>query len=468
MEKSKLIEVLLTIDAREKRQFGLWLLSPIHNQRTDILALYDFLLSKGTTEINKEAAWQSVQPAEPYDDARMRQVMYFLTKQLEDFLAWQDIQANPTLLELSKLRIYRRRQLTKPFRATLEGTKKMLEEGKQRNSRYLRDISMLEMETYAFKSASQSNQLLNLQETSDALDLAYIAEKLRISCLMLSHKAVYRQVDYQHGTLQTLLTYIEAQDLLTLPAIAVYYHCYMASIDRNNESHFKALLSLITEQREVFPENELRELYLFALNYCIYWSNRGSSDYLIYMFDLYKTGFEDQILFERGIISRFTFFNAVGNAIKIGKFEWAEAFIHQNQQFIEEKYRESIVLISQARLYFEQNELDRAQEVLHNYNSEDLLHVLIAKRLLIKIYFKRREFDALQSLIDSMSIYLRRKESLDSGRQEGYRSFLKVLKKMVQHWPLQQKQRADMKIMIQDAPVILEREWLLAAVEERE
>lgn len=199
MEKSKLVEVLLTLDTREKRQFRLWLLSPVHNQRTDVVALFDFFCKHDA--LDKQHAWEAVHAAEQYDDARFRQIMYFLGKQIDDFLAWQEIQNDMSILELSKLRVYRRRKLEKPFRTTLEGMRKLLEDNPRRNSRYLRDASMMELETYSFKSAFKLDQLLNLQETSDALDLAYLAEKLRISCLMLSHQAVYRQVEYQHGPL---------------------------------------------------------------------------------------------------------------------------------------------------------------------------------------------------------------------------------------------------------------------------
>jgi hypothetical protein len=408
-----------------------------------------------------------VHPTEAFDDARLRQTMFFLGKQLDDFLVWQEIQNDASLLELSKLRLYRRRQLEKPFKSSLEGIRKLLDQNPRRNSRYLRDVSMIELETYSYKSAHRRDQLLNLQETSHSLDLAYLAEKLRISCLMLSHQAVYRNVVYEHGPLERLLAYIVEYDLLREPAIAVYYHCYLASTDRNNQSHFTELLRLITDQSQLFPVSELRELYLFALNYCIYWSNLGSRDYLYHMFRLYQKGFDERILFENGVVSRFTFFNAVGNAIKIGEFGWAETFIHDIKPFIEERHREAIVLLSLARLYFEQHEFDKAQKVLHNYDSEDLLHVLFARRLLVKIYFEDAEFEALESLLDSMSVYLKRKESLDASRQEGYRNFLRFMKKIVKAWPLTETKHKSIRQALDDTPVVLEREWLQQILEVR-
>ena len=62
----------------------------------------------------------------------------------------------------------------------------------------------------------------NLQKVSDTLDTAYLTLKLRQTCLSLSHQAVYK-TDYQFGLLPALLAHIESQNLLDIPAIAVYY-----------------------------------------------------------------------------------------------------------------------------------------------------------------------------------------------------------------------------------------------------
>lgn len=459
MEKSKLVEILLTFDLRERRQFKLWLQSPIHNQRTDVIALFDFLST--ADDKSKEAAWAAVHPTEAYDDARMRQVMYFLGKQFEDFLAWQEVQNDVSLQEMTKIRIFRRRKLEKAFLSSIDGLKGMLEQSPKRNSRYLRDMSLIEMETYAYKSTLQRNQILNLQETGDALDLAFIAERLRISCLMLSHQAVYRKADYKHGALQPLFTFIEEQDLLKHPAIAVYYHCYKASIDRTNVEHFKALMKIITDQNELFPIPELRELYLFALNFCIYHINLGTKEYRQLAFEIYKTGFEKDVLLENGIVSRFTYMNAVVNALNVGQYDWADEFISNFAPKLEEAHRKGTMQIARARLYFEQKNYDQAQITLHNYDSNDLLHTLFAKVLLVKIYFAHQDFNLLDSLLDSITVYLKRKKSLDPQRLQGYKNFIKFVKKIAHAWPLSNKEREQIKTKLLETELVLERDWLL-------
>jgi hypothetical protein len=459
MEKSKLVEVLFTTDAREKRLFRQWLLSPVHNQRTDIVQLFDYLVD--AKDLSKEAAWQALEPDTSFDDARMRQVMHFLAKQLDDFLTWQEIQADTSLMELSRLRVYRRRKLPRHFQATLEQVHKALQESSLRNGRYLRDLSMVELETYNFKSALKTEKHLNLQETSNALDLTYVAEKLRITCLMLSHQAVNREAQYHLGPIAELLQYVESNQLLDVPAVAAYYYCYYASVNKENEQQFAELQRIITTQHSHFPPTELRELYLFALNFCIYWINTGSKAYFKRAFELYKAGFESSVLIENGLISRFTFLNAVVNALNVEEYQWAERFIQEFQQYLQDEHRAPTVQMAQARLYFEKGEYNKAQTVLHHYDSDDLLHVLYARVLLIKIYFMHQEFMPLESLLESTTVYLKRKKSLDRRRSLGYINFIKHMKKVVKLWPLTQKQRQEQIKAIEETDTMLSKNWLL-------
>jgi hypothetical protein len=62
---------------------------------------------------------------------------------------------------------------------------------------------------------------------------------------------------------------------------------------------------LLTQYGNLFPADELRDLFILALNFCIRQYNAGSSDYLAEQFELYKEGFSKDFLspmaFCRGI-----------------------------------------------------------------------------------------------------------------------------------------------------------------------
>ena len=80
MQKSVLAEIAGSLSRKEMRDIQKWLQSPAHNQRQDVIRLFDYLcknLANDDESADKEKAWKAVFPGQPYDDAYMRQVMYF-------------------------------------------------------------------------------------------------------------------------------------------------------------------------------------------------------------------------------------------------------------------------------------------------------------------------------------------------------------------------------------------------------
>ena len=90
MENSQLIAVLKTFSAKEIRDFKRWLASPFHNQRKDVIQLFNYLIKNDHLNdkkyLAKEKIFKKIFPKEPYDDAKMRQTMHFLLKQVEDYI----------------------------------------------------------------------------------------------------------------------------------------------------------------------------------------------------------------------------------------------------------------------------------------------------------------------------------------------------------------------------------------------
>ena len=94
MIKSRLIEILRTCSKKELRELKKWVQSPAHNQREDVVRLYEYLLEDEhlwkDEFIAKSVAYRRIYPKEAFDDAKMRQTLFFFMKTLEEFLIYQD------------------------------------------------------------------------------------------------------------------------------------------------------------------------------------------------------------------------------------------------------------------------------------------------------------------------------------------------------------------------------------------
>lgn len=470
MQKSVLAEIIRSLNKKEVREVSKWLQSPAHNQRQDVIRLFDYLtksLTNSDENLEKEHAWAAVFPAQPYDDAYMRQVMYFLLKAVEEYLVFEDYTGDKIQYQMALMRTYRQRHLEKAYKQVHRTARESLETQPLRDSYYLRSLFFLEQE-YGRWANIIPNASANLQETADALEKWFFSERLQITYAMLAHQSVYKTAHYTEGTLAEVLNYVEKEGLLKEAAIAAYYYAYKLITSPEEEESFNEFEHLILDSTEpLFSTSEIRHLYLTALNYCTAKVNKGKIEYCRRALKFYRSGAEKGILLENNVMTRYTFGNAVAFAVKVGEFEWAKQFIERFQHFLEEKERNSIVNFNLSRIYFEKGEYGKARSLLLQFEYNDMLFNIIAKTMLLKIYFEEDEYDLFESLLESLRIYLQRKEALDPARKAAYKNMISLMKKLVGISPYAKAQKDKLRELIRSTNPLMERDWLLKQLDNK-
>lgn len=470
MQKSVLVEIIRSLSRKEMRDIQKWLQSPAHNQRQDVIKLFDFIgknLATDDESLGKEKAWRAVFPAQQYDDAYMRQVMYFLLKAIEEYLVFSYYTSDGIRYQLALARTYRRRKLDKAYKQAHRLGCDNLQKQPLRNDFYLLNKYFFEQVEHEHRMDISQSAPVNLQETADALERWFIEERLRISKDMLANQSIYRQMNYDHGLLKEILAYATEKNLLHEPAVAMYYYTYMTLTRPDEESYFDELERRIHNQMDYFNPSEVRTLYLAALNYCVPKINQGRLDFARRAFELYKRGIETGILLENETLSRYTFLNAVSSALKVREFDWAERFIERYQNLLEEKQRKGAVNFSLARLYFEKSDYNKAQQYLVEFEYDDMLQNIVAKNMLLRIYYEQDEYDAFESLLESLRIYLQRKEALDPTRKAAYKNLISLMKKLLHLNIYSKPQKEKFRELVLQTNPLADREWLLKQLERR-
>ncbi len=468
MEKSHLVHILRVLDKKEVKELRKWVNSPAHNLRQDVIDLFEYLVAGQhlSTEkhLEKEGVFQAIFPSKTYNDAEMRQAMHFLLKAVENFLVYHELLKDEVRTQTMLAKVYRKRQLPKLFQKTIEAGQQTQQQQPYRNHQYFENEYALQFEQYTYLSGLGRNTPLNLQEVSDANDVAYLANKLQLSCIMLSHQAVFKTT-YRLQILDELLVYLESnQHLLEVPAIAIYYHQYKAMTSPDLIEHFQQLKKIIFENGHLFPVEEMRVIYLLTINYCIGKINAGTEGFLKETFDFYKEGIQKSIFLENGVISRFTFGNIVIAGLNLKEFEWVEIFINQYQEFLEEKHREDLVHFNLARLNFEKKNYKKAMQLFAMLDYDDILMNLVAKTMLLKMYYELDEFNALDSLLGSMKTYLQRKKVMGY-HKDNYKNIIQYTRKMLKLTHYDKEQIQKLKLEIEAANPLTERKWLLAQLD---
>ncbi|MEQ8703414.1 MAG: hypothetical protein RIC19_05825 [Phaeodactylibacter sp.] len=469
MTNSHLVLIFRTLSKKEERELRKWLNSPAHNHREDVVELFEYLMAGQHLYeekfLEKERVFSRIFPEEAYEDAKLRQTMHFLLKSVEEFLIYQEQQSDEVRARMALSSVFRKRRLDRAFQKAINSVKRQQDKSLLRNEKFLRNEYLLQLEKYSFYEGKKRTAEMNLQDVSDALDLTFIADKLRQACLMTAHQTVYK-TKYRIGLLDEILAYVEKENLLHLPAIAIYFYGYKAitSPIGTGEQYFVKLRDAIWEHMHLFPQYELRDIYLMSINYCVAQINAGRDNMRAELFDLYKNGIDNQILIEYDTLSHFTFRNIVNLGTSLKQFGWIQSFIDQYQQFLSPKYRNTFVQFSMAKLHFTKREYSPALELLAQSDFDDILINLSAKTMLLQIYYELDEYDALESLLESLQIYLRRKEVIGY-HKANYQNIVRLARRLVRISPYDKQQVTKLKTDIEQMKPLTEKDWFLQQID---
>jgi hypothetical protein len=276
---------------------------------------------------------------------------------------------------------------------------------------------------------------------------------------MLAHQSVSK-ANYQFGLLDAALAHIEQSNALEIPAISIYYWCYRALTYPAEKTHFQEFKTRLTRHGELFPAEELRDLYILAVNFCIRQYNAGNQDYLAEQFELYREGFAKKYFLTDGYLSRYTYQNAATIGLVMHELEWVETFIHEYRPALKEEHRESLFSFNLARLEYQRRDLGKALQLLQKAEYKDLMLSLAAKTLQLKIFYELQEFDLLESHLQAIRAFIRRK-NMARYQLENYLNTVNFTQKLLETNLFDKEERAALRREIEMTKALAEKEWLL-------
>lgn len=464
MHKSKLLDVFYALPKNQQRALRKFLQSPYHNHRQDVIALYDHLMRCGDDQrdaLRKESAFAAVYPNETYQAEQMDYVMSFLLKLIEEFLIFEHFRQDRLAGQLALVQEYRKMGIEKHFQQSLRHAKAAHAQLPFRDPDFLEKAAKIELEEYAFSAKQVRSAPRNLQQLSDTFDQYYLAQRLQYACLLLAHQSVYK-TQYDRGTSEAAMEYVEARpQLLETPAIALYYY-YLKAIQNKQEIHyFKQFKLCLLNNTKLLPIQEIYNLYIFAINYCVQQFNTGNDQLLPEVFELYKSGLEHSILLENGKLSQFAFKNITDIALRLNETAWAEQFVAQYRSLLDEKHREGYASYALSKLYYQQKRYREAMLYLQQLDYDDLFLTLSGKVTLLKIYYELGEWDALDALLASFQVFIHRKKQLPQTRRDNYKNIIRFIRKMVHLNPFDASEKQALIEEIRATTQLTERDWLL-------
>ncbi len=466
MKDSRLLSIFQALSSKEIRALEKFVHSPYHNQRTDVILLYDYLRqfvqNPTTISCQKSIIFPYIFPNEPYAEKKIRYTMSFLYQVIKDFLAIQAFQSDPITIQIAVVKAYRKKGVTHLFEQELKATTTLLEKTALRNQTYYFQNYLLQNERYLFTTSQTRGEAVGLIEAAEHLDQFFIISKLRQSAEILSHQSL-DNAQFKPNFLTEVLAFLDKNGTENNPAIAIYYHCYQVLAEAASLPYFQNLRQLIATYSPYFPTRELQDIYSFAINYCIKRLNAQDLPFGREALILYKEGLQQQIFFENGILSRFNYKNIVALGLGLKEFDYVAEFIERYKPYLEKKYRESTYCYNLALLHYRTANYGKAMELLQQVSTKDVFNNLTARRMLVIIYYDQGDFEALYSLLDSFQNYVYRKSGLGYHRKL-YLNFIKFTRKLLQLEGMTTAQIQALHAEISAARNVAEKDWLLGKI----
>ncbi len=461
----KVFTILQTFNKEEWHWLSKFADSPIFNRHSDVRQLLEFLRKKINTDTpEKTAAEQAEVQLFSNDKAKLHHVSNYLLLCVEQFLAWREYEKDESVHPYFLLKSYQSHGLESSFKGTMDKFKKKRQLQPHRSPHFYRMDYLLQYEDYQYHLRQGRAAPFNLQELSAVHDIGFIAEKLKIACILASHQRV-AAMEYDTGLLQFVLDFVEKHPhLLEIPPIGVYFHGYKTAVEPDNEIHYQSLRSRFIDNTRCFSVIELNDIYLLLVNYCIRRHNLGNKNFSLEAFNWYKAGFDAKVFVQNGRLPRFTYSNTVALGLAVDESDWVIDFIEEHKQFLQNTHRDGVYSFNLARYYFYKKDYKKALPLLLTGEHDDPLHVIVAKNLLMKVFYETKEITALYNHLDSFSAWLKRKKNLGYQRDNSL-NIIKVLQKLLSLQPSDKKGKESIHSDIEKTKPLSERDWLLEQLE---
>lgn len=475
MFSDKLLSLLQTFSKYDLNRFRKFLQSPYFNDQEDVTRLFECLneaLRRGNeavSQLDKPAVWSALYGKKRFDDAHLRRLASDLTLLAQRFMVEEARQKDPLAEAIELQKLLEKPELQKHLSAAERQIEKLLEQHSGKSTAYY--FAQFRQQWNIFNRASKSVATASytdkLVQADFFLECYYLAQKLKLYISWLLFRG-FRVTEREVPVIPGFWQYLENEQFNAVPLILIYRKVIVSFTESENEDHFRALLLLLQQYVKELTSEDLRECYHIAQNYCALKINQGKTEYYYQYFNLIKSMVDQEILLENGQLPESVFKNFITVSLGAGEYAWTEQFIQQYAGFLPPNIRDNAKMFNLAYVSFYRKDYAKVIEYLRDVEYSDVVYALGAKSMLVRTYYEQSEFLALDSLIDSFKIYLRRNKVISKNLKREYNNYLNIIKKLASITSSDKKAISDLRQRVMQTSYNMPKNWLLRKIAEIE
>jgi len=422
------------------KHLGLMTISPYYNRKAEISAFFELIKKHhpkfDSEELKRTTIYSKLFPGEEYEDQRMRDMTMTLMKLVEELLV-KSTQTEVNESSIALVMAYIERGQFEIGLKTCERLIKSMDKVKERDSDHfylkgslinMRGMLRYKMNTgFAMKLASEKTNL----EVSKLKSTAYVLDTQDAYQALKSGKSVFG-VDFDEEQFEKLLRpfYDHIDDLpmearLSLTLFTMNY--------REDATGFEAAKEMLVSQHEMLPDKVVDVLLINMQNFCKRRMDEGYDKFLHERFELFNWEIEKWPMADN-VEKKMTtqhFMSAVATGLKVDKLDWVSDYIEVYSNRVAGNNVEDVVAFCTALKEFSYGNFAACKSILSTVEYGTYDQKLLMRLLELRLYFELKDFDLLESKIDSTRHFLLDTKFITAERVSLYLNFIRFLQQIM-------------------------------------
>lgn len=468
MKKTKLIQLLDTLNDEEMKQFGSFVNCYMFNPRSVkvselfevVSKYYPGFLDEGFT---KQAVWDEIYPKKKYNDVVMRNLVSDLFTLLRKFLAHLKINKDETEISRHLLEeLY--------FRGAVDMAEKEADRLETLSYKHFRTNGNAYLNLYVVQCL---RNVLNIKNWKFQ-DKVWEEDRM----MHLIHFFLKEMTGYFQNYI-SLKTYVKSEyEMLLFDELMTFADMNYEKLDTQMKLLFNSTVILVYPHREDVFEKTLAllkergmeaerlthyNILVSLANYCLTKKREGDIRYTKKLREVHLEQVKHNLLVpeDRMDIAELVFTNVVRTAIDTNESEWAEDFIKKNFHRIEEKGRIMLHYYS-ALLLHSKGENEKALEELSKVKAMEFTDKVLLNNLQMKVYFDLGYYDSVIMTAENYRKFFKGNKKLSEDRKKGNSGFIDYTLKILR--AIEKNDDAALGVLakkIKKETELNERDWLL-------
>lgn len=411
MKKKKKIKFFILYDTfteEERRQFKLFISSPLFNQGRKYSKILSFIESDrsvffefGNTK-KERTLWNRLSE---------------LTKLAERFFVLKA--SEPETPEYNSLLLseLKKRDLDDYFRKHISDLKSGLkntllrniniEEQLSVNKRYLEHLRSI---PYSDKLASEFRETNNFKFALLIFEyLEYLIELQELKLSKSLSPAIFLEDFLQHLNFDEILLFVKEKANEIYPLIAFHYHIYNSLKVPLNPGHYQKAKKIFENDLTQIPEEYRVKFYGYLMRYNIEALNMQETSVNPELFNVMNKKLKEGLFSDIRDRNFFTnqFRNYVIVALSLNKFKWTKSFIDEYGPKLPREFRDDSMLLGKALLMFGKKEYIKCAELLNKFKMSNQYHYIDASHLRLKVCYELNRIEECHKQLRRLMEFLK-------------------------------------------------------------